>query len=175
MVDTTPVSGTPDVSTPSTEDVSGSPFEQEAKEATAEETEREPAEEALGAPSAEAEEEPPTAVDYAAMEAEDLRMLHTLFPELTQLRSLSQLSNPARYGELRDLGLSAKEAYLATEGRIARPSDNRAHLHSAVPRTVSGTDGAISSSELAAARELFDGLSDHEIRRLYKRVSQSNK
>ena len=61
MVDTTPVSGTPDASTPSTEDVSHAPFEQEAAEATAEATEREPAEEADAAPSAEAEEDPPTA------------------------------------------------------------------------------------------------------------------
>lgn len=116
--------------------------------------------------------DPPPTETYAIKEAEDLIALRAQFPELSGLTTLRELNDPARYGELRDLGLSAREAYLATGGqRPQRTVDNRAHLHSAVPRSVHGMGDGISPAELSAARELFAGLSDHEIRRLYKRVS----
>jgi len=182
MVDMTPVSGTPDAPvTPPVQESTEAAVREEASvlDGTAPEASvldgTAPEAPASDGTTSEAEALTPTPVDYAQMEAEDLRTLRELFPAALSLRSLSQLSNPARYGELRDLGLSAKEAYLATEGHVAPPSDNRAHLHSAVPRTVGGADGSISAAELSAARELFNGLSDHEIRRLYKRVSASNK
>lgn len=111
-----------------------------------------------------------TTVDYAALEAEDIAALRAQFPELSHLSSLRALKNPTRYGELRDLGLSAVEAYLATEGTRAHAADTRAHLHSAMPRTLRSSGEGISPAELAAARELFGHLTDHEIRKLYKRV-----
>lgn len=113
------------------------------------------------------------AVDYAALAAEDLLALRREFPELSALSDLTELENPARYGALRDLGLSAKEAYLATTTprRIPR-GDNRAHLHSAVPKAVQAVGDGMSEGELSAARELFFGLGDAELHRLYQKVTK---
>ncbi len=111
------------------------------------------------------------AADYAALEAADMEVLKKEFPELAELCSLTELEHPARYGTLRELGLSPKEAYLATEHRRAKEVDNRSHLRSAIPHAVGTSGEVISASELAAARELFLGLSDHEIRKLYKKVT----
>ncbi len=111
------------------------------------------------------------AADYVALEAADMEALKKEFPELADLCSLTELEHPARYGTLRELGLSPKEAYLATEHRRAKDIDNRSHLRSTIPHAVGGSGECISASELAAARELFLGLSDHEIRKLYKKVT----
>ncbi len=120
-------------------------------------------------PAADEQDEQP--MDYAALEAQDMEQLRREFPELHAIRSLSQLQQPARYGTLRELGLTPKEAYLATEHRRVQTVDNRAHLRSAMPHAVGGSGEPISAAELAAARELFLGLSDHEIRKLYKKVT----
>ncbi len=100
---------------------------------------------------------------------EDMETLAEEFPELRG-REITELENPMRYAALRDLGLTPREAYLATSGiRIQR--DNRSHLGSAVPRGASRPSSKITASELKAARELFDGISDAQIIQLYKRVT----
>ena len=111
------------------------------------------------------------AVDFEKIANADLIALKHEFSELSSLGSLSELENAERYGALRDLGLTPREAYLATAPRPQR-QDNRAHLRSAVPIRAGSPDVGISSRELAAARELFSGLSDSEIRSLYKRVTK---
>lgn len=110
-------------------------------------------------------------VDYAALAASDLATLRTEVPEAKGLPDLSALPDPRRYGELRDLGLSPVEAYLAT-CPPARRSDNRSHLRTAVPRSLAEEDAGLSATELDAARELFPNLSDAGIRRLYKKVNR---
>lgn len=107
--------------------------------------------------------------DYARIEREDLEELALLFPEVKGKRSITELKNPLRYAALRDLGLTPREAYLATEG-VRRSTDNRGHIISRVPASAGG-GGALSGKELSAARELFSGLSDREIQRLYKKVT----
>ena len=114
-------------------------------------------------------ENPEDSIDYAALAREDLRTLSEEFPELRGIDSITRLPNALRYGELRDMGLSAREAYLAT-GRIAPKRDNRSHLHSSVPRGAGGGGSSMSYSELCQARELFSSLSDADIQKLYKRV-----
>ena len=79
--------------------------------------------------------------------------------------------NRTRYAELRALGLSAKEAFLATSSVATAEADSRAHLGSSVPRSATRPTMGISQRELKEARELFDGASDAEILRLYRRVS----
>ena len=112
-------------------------------------------------------------VDYAALAAEDLLALKREFPELSSLGDLTELEDPARYGALRDLGLSAREAYLATTTPRRMPrEDNRAHLHSAVPKAVRASGDGMSEGELSAARELFFGLGDAELHRLYQKVTK---
>ena len=108
--------------------------------------------------------------DMARMAEADLLALRQDFPEMAGADSLLCLRNPARYGALRDLGLSPAEAYLASGARRPLPQDNRAHLHSAVPSPMGGGGDGMSYGELSAARELFAGLPDSEIRRLYQRV-----
>ena len=89
------------------------------------------------------------------------------------MTSLSELENPARYGALRELGLTAREAYLATttpKAPISHTYDNRSHLRSSVPRTHGAVGEQMSVNEMRAARELFSDLSDSEIVKLYKKV-----
>lgn len=50
--------------------------------------------------------------------------------------------------------------------------DTRAHLTSSVPRTAASPKQLMTPAELREARELFSGLSDSEINRLYKKVTQ---
>ena len=109
------------------------------------------------------------AVDYAAVVEEDIRILKEEFRELSSLSDICELDDPLRYAALRDLGLTPVEAYLATAKRQRK--DNRSHL--VATRTVSRAPvGSMSDAELMAAREIFDGVSDSEIRKLYKRVTK---
>ena len=106
--------------------------------------------------------------EYGRRAEEDARELRAMFPELSALSDIAALPDPIRFAELRDLGLSAREAYLATSG--GRRQDNRAHLHSAYPSPAHAPAG-MSDEEMRRARELFSDLSETEIRKLYKRIS----
>ena len=109
--------------------------------------------------------------DYSAIIERELAELRRAFPELKDLRDITELENPMRYAALRDLGLSTREAYLATtERRIKR--DNRAHLSPATPRRAGSPGGTMSREELRAARELFSGMGDGELQALYRRVAR---
>ena len=101
---------------------------------------------------------------------DDIAVLSAKHPELGRCESPEELIRVERYEELRALGLSEEEAYLATARRARRP-DNRQHLTSSVTGGVGSPSSAMSERELRAARELFYGMSDAEIRRLYKKVS----
>ena len=106
--------------------------------------------------------------DTLALELDALR---ADFPELAGVGSLSEIDGAIRYGELRELGLSPREAYLATRPRRTL-QQSRAHLTSASPASRRAHAPAIPQRELRLARELFDGLSDTEIEALYKRVTR---
>lgn len=109
-------------------------------------------------------------IDYARLAEEDLATLRREFPTLRSVRSIAELPNCARYGALRDLGLSPKEAYLAIGGGAPTRQDNRAHLRSSVPRAHAGITSMMTGAELESARMLFGNLSDSEINRLYRKV-----
>ena len=109
-------------------------------------------------------------VDYGAVIESDLKELRAQFPELRGIADITELSNPLRYAALRDLGLTPREAYLATSDRPRRP-DNRAHLSVAVPRGAGEARGGMSREELLRARELFSGMSDTELQSLYRKVN----
>jgi hypothetical protein len=110
--------------------------------------------------------------DYEALIEKDLEELRNSIPGLEDLSDISELENPVRYGALRDLGLSPREAYMATTGERKTRSDNRAHLRSSVPRAVHSDSSDMPYRELALAREIFSGVSDAEIQRLYKKVTK---
>ncbi len=107
-------------------------------------------------------------VDYEELIRADILEIKREFPEARGISEIYELDNPIRYAALRDLGLSAREAYLATQKRPV--SDTRRHLKAAIGRGVGRDGGGMSESELRAAREIFSGLSDSEIHTLYKRV-----
>ena len=109
--------------------------------------------------------------DYELLAKNDMQTLASLFPELRGKNSILELDNPIRYAQLRDLGLSEKEAYLATSKRRSY-HDNRAHLRSAVPKGASGPASSMTQAELDSARELFGNMSDAEIQKLYKKVTK---
>ncbi len=93
------------------------------------------------------------------------------FPSLKG-KSLDELINKERYEELRALGLSSEEAFFATAKNRAASADNRSHLGGSVPKGVHAPSHGMSASELCEARELFRGISDEEIRNLYRRVTK---
>lgn len=109
--------------------------------------------------------------DATATLEEDLNTLKAEFPELAEIESITELGNPTRYAALRDLGLTAREAYLATSSRTVSRTDNRAHLISGVPRAARSPLTSMTKSQLAEARELFKGMSDAQIHQLYKKVT----
>jgi len=111
-----------------------------------------------------------TQIDYEALIESDLAELKAEFPELKSIGDITELNNPLRYAALRDLGLSPAEAYLATAKR--RSQDTRSHLKSAHGRSASAPTGMMSQYELATARELFPGMSDADLQRLYKKVTK---
>ena len=108
--------------------------------------------------------------DYEAIVASDVSELSSEFPELKGLKDITELNNPLRYAALRDLGLTPREAYLATAKRPAQ--DTRAHLRAAHGRSAAAGVGMMSQEELARARDLFPSLSDRELHKLYKRVTK---
>ena len=59
----------------------------------------------------------------------------------------------------------------AGEG-LEKPQDTTAHLGGGVPKRVETPRGAMTKAEMREARELFADLSDAEIHRLYKKVTQ---
>ena len=109
-------------------------------------------------------------VDYAKGVEEDLEQIRNEFPALFGINDITDLKNPLRFGALRDLGLTAKEAFLASGGAKSG-YDNRAHLTSSVPkRASSGIE--MTRKEYEVAKDLFSDLSDSEIKGLYKRVTK---
>ena len=108
--------------------------------------------------------------DYEAVAREDLAELKRHFPELRGIKDITEIRNPTRYAALRDLGLSAEEAYLATNSQRKR-YDNRAHLTPSVP-SGAALSREMSHSDYDMARELFSDLTDSEIRKLYRKVTK---
>ena len=108
--------------------------------------------------------------DYEAIIASDIATLKSEFPELKDITEITELNNPLRYAALRDLGLSPVEAYMATARRQAQ--DTRSHLRSAHGRSAAAPTSMMTQYELATARELFPGLNDSDLQRLYKKVTK---
>ena len=107
--------------------------------------------------------------DYEALAASDLAEVKRLAPVLGALSHLGEMPDAARFGELRELGLSVSEA-LGALGHLGR-SENRAHLRSSVPRRVGSDAPRMSYGELEEARRLFPEMNEREIARLYRRVN----
>ena len=126
--------------------------------------------EAAPSPETDAEPEKSEGTDYEELVKADMNELTEEFSNGEKIK-ITDLKNPIRYGALRDLGLTPREAYLASGGKKERV-DNRSHLSSSVPRKLSAPFSEMPRADLDAARELFSDMNDSEIRNLYKKVTQ---
>lgn len=115
------------------------------------------------------------------MAAADMNELHSMFPETKDITKLENIPNCRRYAELRDMGLSVKEAYSAAnpEGRreavataVKQKAINasKSHLKSNVPIASKDTSVKISRAEMNQMREMFPDKSDKELIALYKKT-----
>ncbi len=123
-------------------------------------------------PCEENAEEPCTSEDEEAeikptLDSE-LEEIRREFPEIVEAMAAADAE---RYSELRAMGLTPREAYLASS-TPKRPSGGRSHLRDSLPRSAKSPESNMTRRELSAARELFDGLDDGEIQRLYKKVTK---
>ena len=75
-----------------------------------------------------------------------------------------------RYLTLCDMGLTPREAYLASIGAIQNHG-GKSHLSSTPISHGRVAHSQMSRAELECAREIFSGLSDADIRRLYRKVT----
>lgn len=124
----------------------------------------------------ETQEEPQT--DYAAMEAADLAELQKRYPDI-KLNSLRELKNLGRYGELRDMGLSAAEAFTATNAEMierraeetgAARAASKAHMKTAAKKSGGTNEPQMTEEELNIARDFFPDMSDEQIQKVYKKA-----
>lgn len=115
------------------------------------------------------------------MIANDMKELHSLFPETKNIDKFENVPNARRYAELRDLGLTVAEAYNAANPNARREAiassvrqqsinASKAHLKSTVPIAAKDTSIKISRAEMDAMRDLFPDKSDKEIVALYKKT-----
>lgn len=111
----------------------------------------------------------------------DINDLHSMFPETKSITKFEDIPNVKRYAELRDMGLSVKEAYSASnpEGRreavasaVKQQAINasKSHLKSNVPIASKDTSIKISRAEMNQMREMFPDKSDKELIALYKKT-----
>ena len=111
----------------------------------------------------------------------DMNELHSLFPETKTITKFEELPNARRYAELRDKGLTPKEAYSAANPEARREAvvasvkqqtinASKSHLKSNVPIASKDTSVKISRGEMEMYRDMFPGKSDKEIIALYKKT-----
>ena len=112
------------------------------------------------------------AIDYAALAISDLAEIKALCREFASVERLTDLPFAHRFAELRDLGLSVKEALAAAMPERAYES-GKSHLRSAVPRPSFSPEESLSHEEMRAAKDLFYGMSEKDINALYRRVKKS--
>ncbi len=115
------------------------------------------------------------------MVAKDMSELHSAFPETKDILKFEDIPNARRYAELRDLGLSVREAYNAANPEARRTAitnsvkqqainASKSHLKSNVPIASKDTSVKISRAEMETMRDLFPDKSDKEIIALYKKT-----
>jgi hypothetical protein len=114
--------------------------------------------------------------------ADDIAALRAEFPEMKDVTKLEQIPNARRFAELRDAGLTAREAYvaanfnaqreaIAASVRQAVTNSSKDHLVSNVPRASKDTSTVkISRADMEQLRDLFPDKSDKEIIALYKKT-----
>ena len=126
-------------------------------------------------PEVENEVEPPSeeaAIDYEQLALEDLAEIKRLDPSYAPASHLGELPFARHFAELRDLGLSVKEALAAAAPRFEK-ADAKAHLRAMAPRGARVPEGSLDREGMKEAKLLFGNLTDAEINALYRRVTNN--
>ena len=114
---------------------------------------------------------------------EDLAEIHAAYPETRNLDSVTKFPNFREFGKLRDLGLSPKQAYIASHSDAVMASvasstkrqslnETKNHLKPAVSKSSKDHSLTLTRRELAEYRELFPDLNDREIAALYRQAKK---
>lgn len=115
--------------------------------------------------------------------AADLAEVQGFYPETKGLKAITEISNFGVFAELRDKGLTPKQAYAAANPDGVRASvaksvkqqllnETKGHLRSAVPKGSKDNSITMSNKQLSEWRDLFPNLSDKEIVALYRQSYQ---
>lgn len=116
---------------------------------------------------------------FQQMAANDLAEIKAAYAGLDDVKTIQDIPNFKRFAELRDKGLTAKEAYVAANPERIRTQaaesakkktleDTKAHLKSTVPKGSKDSGIKMSRAELNAWRDMFPNKSDKEIAKLYR-------
>lgn len=98
----------------------------------------------------------------------DIDAINIRFPD-AKISSLEDIKNSSQYVALRDKGVSPEEAY----AQVIQPKeDGKKHMTATASKTTPSRGAQMTAFEKRAARDLFPGMSDAEIQKLYKRVSK---
>ena len=120
--------------------------------------------------------------DFAAMAAADVAEIGKAYPALG-IKSLTELNNLKRFGELRDLGMTAVEAFRATNAdRLtanaeqvgANKATGKAHLQSVAKKAGARAASQMTKAERAAAEEMLDGVPGADLDKLYARATKNH-
>ena len=127
------------------------------------------------------EQAPEGGTDFAAMAESDLSEITKAYPSLG-LKSLGDIKNLQRFAELRDKGVTAAEAFAATNAEMlmagaervgATKATGKAHLQSVAKKTGARSASQMTNAERDAAREFFgDDMSDKELERLFAKAAK---
>lgn len=116
---------------------------------------------------------------FNAKIAADLAEVQAAYPDAKAYASVKDFPNFKEFGRLRDLGLSPKQAYIASHPDAVRQNvaaatrqqslnDTKKHLKPAVSKASRDNTITMTKKELAECRDLFPGMSDREIMKLYR-------
>jgi hypothetical protein len=121
-----------------------------------------------------------------AIREADLAQIKAAYPTV-DIEDITKIDNYKRFGELRMAGLTAAEAYAATnptaikltgvesgKRQASATKGTKDHLRSKATRR-SGTATSLSDGEMREWRDLFPGKSDEELNKLAKRASEKMK
>ena len=122
-------------------------------------------------------------LEFEKRAANDLNSIHEEFPETKAYKDMRELPNIAKIAKYIDLGLSACEAYAASNPRAIREAgassarqkalnDTKSHLKSKVNVSSSDSSVKISKSELDYYMDLFPDMSKREIAELYGKATK---
>lgn len=116
---------------------------------------------------------------FNAKIAADLAEVQAAYPDAKAYASVKDFPNFKEFGRLRDLGLSPKQAYIASHPDAVRQNvaaatrqqslnETKKHLKPAVSKASRDNTITMTKKELAECRDLFPGMSDREIMKLYR-------